>query len=212
LQNVTGNEEPLEHEGLQFRYNYFNNTHYNKVESGKTLGNAEILGGMSVQPCQHFDRHVSTGLTNFLYNVKGLKDYGDDLASRNIQRGRDHGLPSYQTYRHELEETDPFEVCDLINGPDGDYDISQENWAKLEEIYGPGIKNKIRRGEGGVDLWTGGLAETPAAADAVVGPLFQCLIGKAANIMHMAILYKCSYLRAPVQKIQRWRQILLHSR
>eukprot|EP00092_Neocalanus_flemingeri_P003870 GFUD01004167.1.p1 GENE.GFUD01004167.1~~GFUD01004167.1.p1 ORF type:complete len:695 (+),score=85.89 GFUD01004167.1:112-2196(+) len=150
LQNLTSGGNLSE--TLRFRYNFFNDTRYH-FENGS--GYSQILGGMSIQGCQHFDRYVTKGLTDQLYNVRGLKDYGDDLASRNIQRGRDHGLPGYLRYR---------KFCGL----EGHDDIGPTNWKRLLKIYG---------NPEGIDLWTGGLAETPAHGS-IVGPLFKCLLGK----------------------------------
>merc|ERR1712202_80006 len=48
-------------------------------------------------------------------------------------------------------------------------DISKNNSGLLMTIY----KDK----PDDIDLWTGGLAETPAEGS-IVGPLFQCLLGK----------------------------------
>eukprot|EP00092_Neocalanus_flemingeri_P031318 GFUD01034014.1.p1 GENE.GFUD01034014.1~~GFUD01034014.1.p1 ORF type:complete len:382 (+),score=48.06 GFUD01034014.1:952-2097(+) len=142
-------------ETLRFRYNFFNDARYH-FENGS--GYSQILGGMSIQGCQHFDRHVTRGLTDQLYNVRGLKNYGDDLASRNIQRGRDHGLPDYLSYR---------KFCRLEHKGQGD--ISTHKWKLLMKIY----NNKTED----IDLWTGGLAETHAPGS-IVGPLFKCLLGK----------------------------------
>eukprot|EP00092_Neocalanus_flemingeri_P003871 GFUD01004168.1.p1 GENE.GFUD01004168.1~~GFUD01004168.1.p1 ORF type:complete len:424 (+),score=61.01 GFUD01004168.1:976-2247(+) len=151
LQNLTSGGNLSE--TLSFRYNFFNDTRYH-FENGS--GYSQILGGMSIQGCQHFDRHVTKGLTDQLYNVRGLKKYGDDLASRNIQRGRDHGLPGYLRYR---------KFCGL----EGHDDISAANWELLKTIYDDKPED--------IDLWTGGLAETHAPGS-IVGPLFKCLLGK----------------------------------
>ena len=87
------------------------------------------------------NRYVTDDLTNFLFDVKGENGYGDDIASRNIQRGRDHGLPSYIKYRS---------FCNL---PEDFSDIPKKNKKILRKLY----KNLNQ-----IDLWTGGLAERKA--------------------------------------------------
>ena len=47
---------------------------------------------MSTQPASKRDRFVSGEVTNTLFP-------GIDLVARNIQRGRDHGLPGYNEFR-----------------------------------------------------------------------------------------------------------------
>ena len=50
------------------------------------------------------DTAMVEDLTNFLFDEPFPKDngFGDDLAARNIQRGRDHGIPDYSTFRNKL--------------------------------------------------------------------------------------------------------------
>ncbi|XP_075056938.1 thyroid peroxidase [Mixophyes fleayi] len=86
-----------------------------------------------------------------------------DLASLNLQRGRDHGLPGYNDWR---------DFCGLprLNSP-SDMKISISNHmitSKMIELYGH---------PDNIDVWLGGLAEDflPGAR---IGPLFACLIGK----------------------------------
>ena len=135
---------------LYLKNNYFNNSRYNET------GYAEVLAGMTLGRCQHVDRHLSYGVTNYMFDIQGLNNYGDDLASRNIQRGRDHGLPGYFAYR---------EFCGLSKNMS---DINKNNTKILHKLYKGNFSN--------IDLWTGGLAENHSEG-AIVGPLFQCLLG-----------------------------------
>ncbi|VDO80840.1 unnamed protein product [Soboliphyme baturini] len=85
-----------------------------------------------------------------------------DLASTNIQRGRDHGLASYNDYR---------EFCGLQRANDFN-DLSGE-------ILDPNLRNNLKQGYGhpdNVDLYVGGLLEDPIF-DGLVGATFSCIIG-----------------------------------
>ena len=67
-------------------------------------GVEKMIAGLVQQPAQQFDRFVTNQVTNLLF--KEHNNFGQDLAARNIQRGRDHGLASYQEY-YEPMTTDP---------------------------------------------------------------------------------------------------------
>lgn len=56
-----------------------------------------LLGGLALQRCQELDSRIVDDLRNFLFGPPGSG--GLDLASLNIQRGRDHGLPDYNLLR-----------------------------------------------------------------------------------------------------------------
>lgn len=56
-----------------------------------------VLEGLSVQVSQEIDIRIVDDVRNFLFGPPGAG--GFDLASLNIQRGRDHGLPDYNTLR-----------------------------------------------------------------------------------------------------------------
>ncbi len=60
------------------------------------LGMENILLGLTIQPAQKFDQHVTEDATNHLFGNQG---HATDLVARNIQRGRDHGLGGYAKYR-----------------------------------------------------------------------------------------------------------------
>ncbi len=73
----------------------------------------EIILGLTLQAGQDRDRFIDSSLTNFLFeNIEGE---GTDLMARNIQRGRDHGLPSYNEFR---EFCGMERVCEWSDVPD----------------------------------------------------------------------------------------------
>lgn len=59
-----------------------------------------ILRGLAAQRAQELDPFLIDGVRNFLFGPPGAG--GFDLASLNIQRGRDHGLGSYNQVRRDL--------------------------------------------------------------------------------------------------------------
>ena len=76
-------------------------------------------------------------------------DFGGDLIARNIQRGRDHGIPGFCCY-YQLFVDSNFN-CD--DGWENRYnDISQANWNLLRTIYDK---------PSDIDIFTGGLAQGP---------------------------------------------------
>lgn len=88
--------------------------------------------------------------------------FGLDLAAINIQRGRDHGLPPYTSWR---------QPCGLT---------TIRSWEDLETILGPRSTQKLRqayRHFDDVDLFVAGLAERPVVGG-LVGPTFACIIAQ----------------------------------
>ncbi|XP_030022207.2 chorion peroxidase [Manduca sexta] len=120
-----------------------------------------LLLGMVNQPIQHRDEFITDELTNHLFQTPQI-DFGMDLAAINIQRGRDHGVPSYTTWREPcgLSVIEDFE--DLFR-------VMPERAAKkLQLIY---------RHVDDIDLFTGGMAERPVVGG-LVGPTFACIIAQ----------------------------------
>lgn len=116
----------------------------------------EILRGVAGSYAQAIDNHVIDDVRNFLFGPPGAG--GFDLVSLNIQRGRDHGLPDFNSVR-EAYGLDPLtDFTELTNDP--------ELVAKLQALYGS-IDH--------LDLWVGGLIESPADG-ALVGETFQTII------------------------------------
>ena len=115
-------------------------------------GLAPLFRGLASQVSQAVDPYVIDDLRNFLFGPPGAG--GFDLASLNIQRGRDHGLPSYNEARAALglQPAEDF----------GDITRNTEMRRRLREAY-------LDVDDG--DLWVGGLAEDTRRG-ALVGELF----------------------------------------
>ena len=95
-----------------------------------------------------------------MFPQKETPNFGEDLVARNIQRGRDHGLPGYCCY-YNLHVDKNFN-CN--NGWDKRYNtISQTNWNLLKTIY---------KTPSDIDVFTGGLAEDPHNGG-LTGQVFQ---------------------------------------
>ena len=101
----------------------------------------EILKGAASQACQEIDARVIDDLRNFLFGAPGSG--GMDLASLNIQRGRDHGLASYNQLRRDLKLA-PRQILGEIT-TDDDIVIA------LQTVYNNDLES--------IDPWVGLLAE-----------------------------------------------------
>ncbi|KFW70811.1 Thyroid peroxidase, partial [Pygoscelis adeliae] len=86
-----------------------------------------------------------------------------DLASLNLQRGRDHGLPGYNDWR-EFCGLPKLETQTDLNTVITNHNVTE----KIMESY---------HNPNNIDVWLGGLIEDflPGAR---TGPLFACIIGK----------------------------------
>jgi peroxidase len=100
-----------------------------------------ILKYLASDPSSEVDNTIVDEVRNLLFNVPGGQ-IGFDLASLNIQRGRDHGLADYNTVRgaYGLSQVSSFAQVTPDNG------IQR----KLHDLY-----NNVNN----IDLWVGGLAE-----------------------------------------------------
>ena len=123
------------------------------VEEG---GIEPILRGLAGQRSQEIDQMVVDDVRNFLFGPPGAG--GFDLASLNIQRGRDHGLPSYNAVRIAYGLRPARRFSDVT--PDRDL---QHRLATVFED------------PGNMDLWTGGLCE-PHVREAMVGETFHRIL------------------------------------
>jgi len=131
-------------------------------KSGKAWEN--LLIGMQYQQSPAMDASMANNVLDFLFcenNCKLPGGHGQDLAARNIQRGRDHGLQPYVKFR---------EFCGLAvpdDWNDRPLDISETSWKNLQKVY-----NDVHD----IDPFTGGLSEN-AVEGGLVGETFACIIG-----------------------------------
>ena len=121
---------------LKLRDVYFNN------EPIKEAGIDPILRGFATQVAQEADPMMIDDARNLLFGPPGSG--GLDLAALNIQRGRDHELPSYNDIR---------EALGLRRITSFDDPIFQDGYgSKLAQVYNSPDE---------IDAWIGGLAEKP---------------------------------------------------
>ncbi len=122
-----------------------------------------IVKGLATQEAQENDLHLVDGVRNFLFGPPGAG--GLDLAALDIQRGRDHGLPDFNSVRdfYGLERVEDFD--EISSDP--------EVQAALAQLYGD-VDN--------IDAWIGGIAEdhldgssVGATVNAVVANQFERL-------------------------------------
>ena len=129
---------------------------FNPEEFLNSSGPSSILRGVAEHTSQAIDLHVIDDVRNFLFGPPGAG--GFDLASLNIQRGRDHGLPDYNTAR-EAYGLDPVTSFAEITSDVG----VQET---LEDLFG-NVNN--------IDVFVGGLAED-LYEGSMLGELFHTIV------------------------------------
>jgi len=115
-----------------------------------------ILRGLAYQTSQTVDAQVIDDVRNFLFGLPGSG--GFDLVSLNIQRGRDHGLPSYNQTRVNMGFSSASSFSDISTNSDIQ--------ARLAEVYSTVDE---------IDLWVGGLSEDPIQGSQL-GPLFHGIV------------------------------------
>jgi len=126
-----------------------------------------VILGQSLDPAPAWDPQFSEDLVNHLFEEEGSQG-GKDLASLNIQRGRDLGIHGYNKYR---------EICASKSGkygPVSSWDqlttgghLSEFSKNKLENLY---------RDVEDIDLFVAGVLEE-SYKEALLGPAFLCIIG-----------------------------------
>ncbi|XP_057375639.1 peroxidase-like [Daphnia carinata] len=134
--------------------------HFLKTQTLYTPGNLDkFLTGLAAQPSQDFDNYFTEEVTNHLFEEEG-KGFGLDLVSLNIQRGRDRGIPGYNTLRA---------LCGLRRAT---------NFKDLLDVISPAIVERFELlydTVDDIDLFIGGISESKVEG-ASVGPTFQCMV------------------------------------
>ena len=124
-----------------------------------------IMLGMALTEAPAWDGEFSNDLMNHLFEEEG-DGSGLDLASLNIQRGRDLGLQGYNQYRKICASGKFREVRSFAELAQDGY-MSKENVRKLSALY---------RDVDDIDLFVGGTLENPHKK-ALLGPTDLCIIG-----------------------------------
>ena len=147
--------KPLSIGPLGLREAFFNPLQY--YISG---GTDPILRGLLQDRSRQVDEFVDRVLTTQLF-AESDNSIGQDLAARNIQRGREHAIQSYRHYQ---------KFCYKMFGVSSKFS-SLTTELRLRKLYGNGGFRE------GIDLWVGGLAEKRIKGSNL-GPTFACIIGK----------------------------------
>ena len=137
-----------------------------KKFNGNNLIDIEpMILGLLNQNAQKVDGSFANEISDHLFQEHSPKrqtQFGGDLVARNIQRGRDHGLPDYNTFR---------KICNLApitSWSARPVEMSTEMWLRFRALY---------RNVNDIDLYPAAIAENSVDRDALLGPTFSCLIG-----------------------------------
>lgn len=136
LLRLDGNGNEIEDGHLALRDAFFNPS---VIQAD---GIAPLLRGLAAQQCQRIDTQLVDDVRNFLFGPPGAG--GFDLASLNIQRGRDHGIPRYNAVRVSMGLEPAESFADVTSDP--------STQARLAQVYDA---------PDDMDVWAGGLAEEP---------------------------------------------------
>jgi peroxidase len=121
-----------------------------------SIGLEPYLRGLADQTAQEIDTHLVDEVRNFLFGPPGSG--GFDLASLNLQRGRDHGLPNYNTVRAAYGRPMVTSWSQITSDAAGQ--------ARLSSIYASPDE---------IDPWVGLLSEDHAPG-ALVGPTLKVIL------------------------------------
>lgn len=157
LLRLDENRQPIAAGNLKLRDAFF------APDQIHQLGIEPLLRGLSQQLCQDVDSFVVDDVRNFLFGDPGQG--GFDLVSLNIQRGRDHGLPDYNSARKLLGLQPATDFDDISSDP--------ETADRLRRAY-PSIDD--------VDLWVGGMAEDKYRRS-MLGELFHTLVKRQFEVL-----------------------------
>ncbi|XP_061185756.1 peroxidasin-like [Saccostrea echinata] len=126
------------------------------TKNGKNI--PDLTRFLLATPSRKVDREVENAVRNELF--RDMNGVTFDLMSFNIQRGRDHGLQAYNAWRKWCNLPVALSFTEL-------YDHNYDSRMRLEQAY---------EDVDDIDVFVGGITETPRD-DALVGPLFECLLG-----------------------------------
>lgn len=129
------------------------------IYDDSSFGN--LVNGMASDSCSNFDPAHSNQVTNHMFRPANGQ-FGVDLLALNIQRGRDHGLPSYNRWR---------QVCNLRT-----FDSFDAMSSSMKSGIVESLKSLYASPED-IDLYVGGVSEEPLRGS-LIGPTFACILGE----------------------------------
>jgi hypothetical protein len=162
-----GNELPGGHGNLKLQDAFFNPTYLNtSTDPSNTVGDDidAVAKGNASDLAQEIDLRVIDDVRNFLF-VGPPHPFGLDLPAINMQRGRDHGLPDYNTLRAAYGLPRVHSYAEINPDPDV--------IARLTAAYGQAPDGSDNVGI--IDPWLGGLAEQHVAGSST-GPLIRAVL------------------------------------
>ncbi|XP_034485657.1 peroxidase [Drosophila innubila] len=122
---------------------------------------ADLVRGMVTQLQKRSDANIDPELKHY-FDRKEFEDFGSDLKSLDIQRGRDFGLASYNDAR---------ELCGLRRASEWEDFSSEIPRDKID------LLRKVYASPDDVELNVGGTVEFHLA-DSIFGPTMQCIMGR----------------------------------
>ena len=132
---------------------------FNPAEYYRGGGLDPLVRGMLQDQSRELDQFLTIVLTTQLFPLPNAS-LGSDLASLNIQRAREHGVPPYRRWQS---------YCKNIYGVNANF-MSTVN-DTIRAVYGEyGYAN-------GIDLWVGGLSEEKLPGT-IFGPTLACMVGQ----------------------------------
>ena len=147
-----------------------------KPEKITDAGIEPILRGFAAHPHQRVDAFIIDDVRNFLFvddQPTGTPQLrGFDLASLNIHRGRDHGLPSYNDMREALGLERKESFSDITKDP--------EVQRRLRKAYGTNEDGTDKTDD--MDIWVAGLAED-RHGKSMLGELFHTIVSHQFRVL-----------------------------
>ncbi|KAK5650907.1 hypothetical protein RI129_001936 [Pyrocoelia pectoralis] len=116
-----------------------------------------LIRGLATQESLKLDLNYVDSIKNHLFQSKG---HGYDAISLDIQRGRDHGLPTYTSFRSLIGYPNVTEFSELEDV------IPMKHLNLLREVY---------KSPEDIDVLVGGMAEKPLR-NSLLGPTFSYII------------------------------------
>ncbi|KAH7636467.1 peroxinectin-like protein 6 [Dermatophagoides farinae] len=129
----------------------------------------QAIRGIVKRPTERFDCAFTEDIKNLLFaQQQETRDddnqrVGMDLVSIDIQRGRDHGMPTYNQIRRlcGLQPVKNFRQLKSILSDDDDWEHLSRVYSHVDDI----------------DFWVAGNLEKPLQ-EGILGPTFSCIVGE----------------------------------